>query len=196
MAVSHLPMEYEEIKRINLVNDKKASVAVNIMSFALIAVLLVAGALMYGTENIEHDLLLSEKENVNTLIRHVMIIIILCVIYMVLHEVFHAVVMKLLRKESRVSIGIDLFYAYASSSAYYTKRSYNIISIAPLIFFGVLLSILCAAVPMRLFWVFYVVQILNFSVAAGDFYIFIIISRMPKDILIKDSGTEIVIYGK
>lgn len=196
MAIAHLPKEYEEIKCINLVNDKKASFAVNIVSFVLIVVLLVVGALLYGTENIKQTLLLSEKKNVNALILHVTVIIVLCVIYMVLHEVLHAVVMKLLSKESKVSIGIDLFYAYASSSAYYTKRSYNVISTAPLVLFGILLSVLCTVLPLRLFWVFYVVQILNFSVAAGDFYIFIIIARMPKDILIKDSGTEIVIYGK
>lgn len=196
MAKTHLPKEYEEIKRINLVNDKKASFAVNIMSFVVIAVLLVFGAFIYGIDNLKQDLLIAEEESVDNLILYVTFIIILCVIYMVLHEVLHAVIMKMLSKSAKVSIGIDLFYAYASSDAYYTKRSYNIISIAPLVVFGIILSVLCAAVPIKYFWVFYVVQILNFSVAAGDFYIFFIITRMPKDILISDSGTEVIIYGK
>ncbi|MGN0467508.1 MAG: DUF3267 domain-containing protein [Acutalibacteraceae bacterium] len=196
MSSKKLPSEYEQIKVVNLINDKKAACIVNVLSFVTIVIMLLLGGLFYGSQKLENLLLIDNRRDLLIFICKVLLIIVLCAVYVVLHEFIHSAFMRLFCKNSKISFGYRFFYAYASSDGYYDKRAYNIIAVAPLFLFGVLLSILCAVAPNNWFWTFYIVQIFNFSVAAGDIYIFFFISRMPKDILVKDNGTEIIIYGK
>lgn len=196
MVKNNLPEEYEEIKQINLVNDKKTALLVNAMSFVIMLVMILIGGVAYGYDNLKEMLLLTDKSKLNPFVIHISIVILMCVAYLILHEAVHALVMKLCSKGAKVKLGLNMHYSYAGSDAYYNKVSYEIISAAPLLFFGILLTVLCMIAPIRHFWIFYTVQILNFSVAAGDFYIFLIIARMPRDILINDSGTEVIVYGK
>lgn len=196
MSEHKLPLEYEKIKEINLVTDKKAATIVNTISFILIIVMIILGAYMYGKSRLANLLLLDERSDLLHFIIKVLMIIALCAIYVIFHEAIHAFLMKAFCGNSKVTMGYRFFYAYAASDGYYDKRAYNIIAVAPLLFFGVVLSILCAVVPIEWFWTFYIVQIFNFSAASGDIYVFFLISRMPKNILVRDNGTEIIVYGR
>jgi hypothetical protein len=64
------------------------------------------------------------------------------------------------------------------------------------VLFGILLGAVCAWVPASWFWVPYALQIFNLSGAAGDLFVTFRFSRMPKDILIKDSGVGMTVYAK
>lgn len=56
--------------------------------------------------------------------------------------------------------------------------------------------ILNLLVPTGWFWVVYLIQMMNISGAAGDLYVSASFSKLPKDILINDTGVSMTIYSK
>lgn len=60
----------------------------------------------------------------------------------------------------------------------------------------IVLLILNFIVPMSWFWVVYFIQMGNVSGAAGDLYVTWKFSKLPKDILVKDTGVEMTVYSK
>ncbi len=55
---------------------------------------------------------------------------------------------------------------------------------------------ICAIVPDEWFWIAYIIQIANISGAAGDLYVTARFTRLPKDILVRDSGVAMEVYSK
>lgn len=196
MCHTQLPEGYEQIKTVNTVNDKKAAVIVNLISFVTIIAMLILGGALYGKNKLETLLLLDNKNDMWSFIVRILLIVGICALYVIMHEIMHTIFMHLFCKEAKIGFGYRFFYAFVSSSGYYDKKAYNIIAVAPLLFFGILFGALCAVVPVNWFWTFYLLQVFNFSAAAGDVYVFCIICRMPKDILVRDNGTGIEVYGK
>ena len=96
----------------------------------------------------------------------------------------------------KAKYGFTGLYAYAGSEAYFNRRSYLIISLAPVALWGALLMILNFALPVSWFWFVYIVQIMNLSGASGDFYVSVYMSRLPRTILIQDSGTSMDVYAR
>ena len=117
------------------------------------------------------------------------------VIYIILHELVHGIAMKLCGTK-KVKYGFAGTYAFAGSTDYYDKKNYFFIALAPVILWGVVLAILNVFVPEQWFWVVYYIQIANVSGAAGDLYVTVKFSKMPKDILVTDSGVEMKVYSK
>ena len=116
------------------------------------------------------------------------------ILYLVLHELVHGICMKWFGK-TKVHYGFTGLYAYAGSSSYFNKSSYVVISLAPVVLWGIVLSIItCMAAPSW-FWFVYLVQVCNISGAAGDFYVVYRMAKMPADILVQDSGTAMTIYA-
>ena len=115
--------------------------------------------------------------------------------YIVLHELVHGVFMKCF-SGIKPKYGFTLMYAYAGSSAYFNKKSYIIIALAPVVIWGAVLGVLCAVLPQSWFWVVYLIQIGNISGAAGDFYVTFKFLKLPKDILVNDTGVAMTVYTK
>ena len=84
----------------------------------------------------------------------------MCFAYISLHELTHGALMHLL-SGVRPKYGFKLCYAYAGSRAYFDRRSHNLIALAPLLVWGIVLFALERALPAEWFWLFYVVQISN-----------------------------------
>ena len=82
-----------------------------------------------------------------------------------------------------------------SNTAYFDKKSYVIITLAPIVIWGIALMILTILAPREWFWVVYFIQITNISGAAGDLYITFRFRKLPNDILINDTGVEMRVYG-
>ena len=114
--------------------------------------------------------------------------------YIVLHELTHGFFIKLFSGESP-RFGFSPAYAYAGSDAYFNKKDFIIIALSPIVIWGIVLALLCAIVPPEWFWVFYALQIMNISGAAGDLYVCFRFLSLPGDILIRDSGTVMTVYG-
>jgi len=96
----------------------------------------------------------------------------------------------------RVKYGFTSLYAYAGSDAYFDKSSYIIIALAPVVVWGAVLAVLCVLVPPAWFWTVYIIQINNFAGAAGDFYVTARFARLPRDILVRDTGTSMTVFAK
>lgn len=117
------------------------------------------------------------------------------IVYIILHELVHGIFMKHF-SGVKPKYGFTLMYAYAGSSAYFNKKSYIIIALAPVVIWGVVLGVLCAVLPQSWFWVAYFIQMGNIAGAAGDFYVTLKFMKLPKDILVNDTGVAMTVYVK
>ena len=70
-----------------------------------------------------------------------------------------------------------------------------VIALAPLILWGAVLAVLERTLPDAWFWLIYLVQIANVSGSAGDVYCVVHLRRLPRDILIQDTGTRMRVYA-
>ena len=80
----------------------------------------------------------------------------------------------------------DVGVAYAKSRWFFARCAYIVIALAPVIVWGIILAVLMDDVPAEYFRCLYVIQIINFSGSAGDFYTVWRVTRMPKGVLIYD----------
>ena len=114
--------------------------------------------------------------------------------YIPLHELTHGALMRLL-SGVRPKYGFSLCYAYAGSTVWFDRRSHAVIALAPLILWGAVLAVLERTLPDAWFWLIYLVQISNVSGSAGDVYCVVHLRRLPRDILIQDTGTRMRVYA-
>ncbi len=117
------------------------------------------------------------------------------ILYLFLHEWTHGILMKLYGGV-KPKYGFTGLYAYAGSTAFFDKKEYGIIALSPIVLLGVLLLLLNFFVPYGWFWVVYLLQIINVSGAAGDLYVFTILRKFPKDLLVRDSGVAMELFAK
>lgn len=125
----------------------------------------------------------------------ILIVSIGAIVYIVGHEAVHGVVMWQI-SHVKPTFGFSFRYAYAGSKAYFGKAAYVLVALAPLIIWGIIFTLLCVMLPNNWFWVPYLLQIFNLSGAAGDLYVSARMAKMPSDVLVQDSGTEMKLFIK
>ena len=188
-AFGSLPDGYREIGSVDLKKDKKAAVYVNLLAIA-IAVILV---LPMNAVVPFYRSLVSQIDIKDILIKYV-VLLVLMVLYIILHELVHGVAMRICGTK-KVKYGFNGMYAFAGSGYYYDKTAYIFIALAPIVLWGVVLAVVNILVPAEWFWVIYIIQVLNLSGAAGDLYVSVKFSRLPRDILVQDYGIGMVVYS-
>lgn len=189
-AIKTLPEGYKEIYSIDLQKDKKMSLFVNLMAI-IISVLLMVPMQFWVPISTLFDM---EGGLGNYFIRFLSLIV-LMIVYMVLHELVHGIAMKMCGTK-KIKYGFTGLYAFAGSSDYYGKRAYIFIALAPIVLLGIVLAIINSLVPIEWFWVVYFIQIINISGAAGDLFVTVRFSRLPKDILVRDHGVGMTVYSE
>jgi hypothetical protein len=187
-----LPQGYRAYDHVNLQQDKKTAVRVNIAAMAVMVLMCVIAHLTIVpfTEFYESVL----KDGATMLIR-LGVLFGAYAAYIVLHELTHAAVMKLFGA-TKLRFGFTGMYAYAGSEVdYFTKGVYFLIALAPLIVWSIILTPILFAVPREWFWVVWFIQIGNVAGAAGDVYVVLRFLRAPRDILVLDTGVEMFVYS-
>lgn len=185
--VACLPDAYKEIYSLDLQNNTKLALFVNILAVVITVVLAIPACFLvpittfFATES-------------GVFLLKPAILIVGVITYMVLHELVHGAAMKFCGTQ-KVKYGFTGLYAFACSDDYYDKRTYLFIALAPVVLWGIVLALLTIAVPSEWFWIVYFIQITNISGAAGDFFVTVKFSRLPKDILVKDSGVAMTVYA-
>lgn len=179
-----LPEEYSLIRSIDLLKNKKEALTVNMLSLILFVLFFIPGQMYMSVIELFGDTV------------QLAVFILLQLVYIVAHEAVHGVFMKCCLKESKLKFGYKLIYAYAGSDSYYCKKHYIIIALAPLVILGILLLAVNLILKESFFWPVYFTQLLNISGAAGDIYVFYIMSKMPSDILVNDTGVAMSVYSK
>ena len=189
-AYSALPEGYSEIFSLDLQKNKKANITVNLLA-VIIGVLMIVPMHFY----IPITELFSYEQGESLFLIRFFALLILSIVYIVLHEMVHGIAMKICGTK-KVKYGFVGQYAFAGSEDYYNKKAYIFIALAPIIFWGIVLLIVQLFVPAEWFWIIYLIQVFNISGAAGDLYVTVLFSRMPKDILIYDYGVGMSVFSK
>lgn len=187
-AIGVLPEDYGEIYSLNLQKDKRTAIIVNLLALAIAAVMAVSMNFFVPVTSV-----FDMSGGIVRYFLRLAALIVLMVLYMVLHELVHGIAMKLCGTK-RVKYGFIGLYAFAGSEDYYDKKSYIFIALAPIVLWGTVLAAVNFFVPTEWFWIVYMIQLINISGAAGDLFAAVKFSRMPKDILIQDSGVSMRVF--
>lgn len=183
MNYSSRPAQYWQIAVMDFVRNRKQMLTVNIGALA-VTVWMAVGGIAFGVRDF----------GVLKTWWGWLLLAALYVAYIPLHELTHGVLMHAL-SGVKPKYGLKLPYAYAGSSVYFDKRSHNVIALAPLIVWGVVLLILTHALPRAWFWLMYILQISNVSGSMGDVYCVLYLRKSPKDVLIQDTGVRMRIFA-
>ena len=187
-AIGVLPEDFGEIYSLNLQKDKRTAIIVNLLALAIAAVMAVSMNFFVPVTSF-----FDMSGGIVRYFLRLAALIVLMVLYMVLHELVHGVAMKLCGTK-RVKYGFTGLYAFAGSEDYYDKKSYIFIALAPIVLWGTVLAAVNFFVPTEWFWIVYMIQLINISGAAGDLFAAVKFSRMPKNILIQDSGVSMRVF--
>lgn len=191
MGVTNLPEGYKEIKNVDLQKDRKTALVVNGIAIAIGVVMVLLGLLIEPIGS-----LFDMSGGFAAYIIRFAALFIGLIVYILLHEAVHGIFMKKFSGQ-KVKYGFTGLYAYAGSDAYFDRRHYIIIALAPIVIWGIALALLNIFFSTGgWFWVIYIIQIQNISGAAGDIYVSAMFSRLPDDILIKDTGVSMTVYSK
>lgn len=183
-AEASLPENYELLRTIDLAKNKKESLIVNTLSLVLLAVVFALGFLLRADTGAKEEAYLP-----------VMIAAFFAfVAYIILHEAVHGAFMWYFSKQ-KPHFGFSLQYAYAGSEAFFHKVPYMIIGLAPFVVWGVVFGVTALLLNNIWFWLFWFLVAANASGAAGDLYVFFVVSRMPESILVQDDGISMRIYA-
>lgn len=178
-----LPDGYGPVLSIDLQKDSKLALKVNGLAVVIAAVMLAAGFLMRPAFDIAASL------------PALAAFLICAVLYMVLHELVHGACMKLFGAQ-KVCFGFTGLYAFAGSGEYFKKSAYIVVALAPLAVWGIVLLALNIAAGPEFFWFFYLLQLVNVSGAAGDLYVSLRFMRMPKEVLVQDTGVAMTVFAR
>lgn len=182
-AFLKLPENYRESFRIDLQKDKKLSILVNTLAVLIYVIVVVAGFLIAPVEQLLYG-------------RLWVLYLAGSALYIVIHELIHGIFMRAF-SGIRPQYGFTGLYAYAGSKAYFDRPHYIVITLAPVVIWGVVLAILCVLTwKTSWFWLAYLLEGLNLSSAAGDLYVTWRFLSLPKDILIQDPGVSMTVYTK
>lgn len=187
-AIGVLPEDYGEIYSLNLQKDKRTAIIVNLLALAIAAVMAVSMNFFVPVTSF-----FDMSGGIVRYFLRLAALIVLMVLYMVLHELVHGIAMKLCGTK-RVKYGFTGLYAFAGSEDYYDKKSYIFIALAPIVLWGTVLAAVNFFVPTEWFWIVYMIQLINISGAAGALFAAVKFSRMPKNILIQDSGVSMRVF--
>ena len=188
-SVEKLPEGYEKIYSVDLQKNKKLSLLVNGIAVAIMILMVVPMRFLVPIRAT------FPPEKLVGYLGELTLTLALLVLYIVLHEAVHGIAMKICGTK-KIKYGFTGLYAFAGSSDYYGKGAYIFIALAPVVLWGIVLAVVNAFVSPEWFWVVYFIQINNISGAAGDFFVTVKFSRMPKDILVQDYGVGMTVYSK
>ncbi len=189
-SLQELPSGYSEILSIDLQKNKKLALLVNGIAI-LIATIMVIPFLFV----VPISTLFDFSQGLPIYFLKFGVILVGVIVYMILHELVHGIAMKICGTK-KVKYGFTGLYAFAGSQDYYYKAPYIFIALAPVVLWGVVLLVINFFVPTSWFWVVYFIQIINVSGAAGDGYVTFKFLSLPKNVLVKDVGTSMVVYNK
>ncbi len=187
-----LPENYTEIYSIDLQNNKKQAIFVNLLATVIAAVMAAVMVFFHPIDlNFTRD---NASAKLFDICIKMLISLIGILVYMVLHELVHGITMKLFGTK-KVKYGFTGLYAFAGSDDFYKKTPYLVIALAPVVLWGIVLAVVNIIVPEEWFWVVWFIQIMNISGAAGDLFVTCRFIGLPSDILVKDNGVSMKVYS-
>lgn len=189
-ATLELPEAYRKVCDIDLAKNKKLFLIVNGLCLLIVATMIALGMLLGQPISAFFDV----ENGIKAYLVRAAALIGGYILYIILHELVHGIFMRAY-SGVRPHYGFKGVYAFAGSDAYFALTPYLVISLAPVVIWGIVLGVLCAVASPAWFWVFYFLEVMNVSGAAGDFYVTVFMLKMPSDILVRDTGTAMSVYS-
>lgn len=184
-----LPDNYHAVRHIDLQKDKKSLFLVN--GIALIILILAVGI---GHQIVPIRTFYSMEKGIVLYVIRFLITIGSAILYIFLHELVHGMFIRYY-SGIRPIYGFTGIYAYAGSGAYFNKKSYLVIALAPIVVWGIVITVVLIFITEYWFWAAYIIQIINISGAAGDLYVTWVMTSLHEDILIQDTGVSMTVYS-
>ena len=115
--------------------------------------------------------------------------------YIIAHEWVHGMAIRFISgRQADFGLELKKGMAYASSNAWFGRKPYIVIALAPVIFWGLALGVLVYEAPNEWFWYIYAIQVMNISGSVGDFYVTYLTMKAPKGTIVRDYGTSMMFY--
>ncbi len=188
MSCKDLPQSYVLTKVVDLQNDRKTALWVNLGAFGITVVMVLAAVFFVPFSKFVSFSSPTAKDALR-----LFLLVPAIAVYVVTHELIHGLFFRRYGKE-KPKYGFSGLYFYAGSPVFFDRRSYLISALAPVVIWFFILLVLDTILPEKYFWFFYILQIVNLSGAAGDFYIAYLARSMPADVLIRDWGYQMEFY--
>ncbi len=193
-VLSELPSNYKLDYTLDLQNNKKQLILVN-MAAVIVAIILVVP--MVFLVPIVKLFTLDSLGGVGLLLYILRFgtLVVGSVVYILLHEATHGIMMKIFGAK-KVKFGFTFVYAYAGSKdEYFKKWPYIVIALAPVTIFFIVFALICPFLyNTPWFWVVYFWQVQNVSGAMGDIIVSFLFLKKPKNAYIKDEGTSMKVF--
>lgn len=186
---SVLPQGYRVFLQIDLQKNKRLMLWINLLAMIIAAVLCVVGHQVVPISQI-----VETGDGALLTLARLGVLLLGTALYVVLHEAVHGIFFRLFGRGVKPTFGFTGIYAFAASKAYFNRLSYFIIGISPVLLLGVLLLVLNLWLPAAWFWPIFLIQVTNLSGAAGDFYVSVLLARMPRALLVQDDGVAMRFY--
>lgn len=181
-----LPKNYQLSGKVDLIENKKTKWMIFIMSLILILLLFFVAnrkvpiiALFFDLEG--------KLLSMPMVLLKVGVIVLFAVMFGIIHEKLHGYFMARFA-DAEVKFGFKGSSAYVTSEAYYSKRNYRIILLAPVAIMVVAIFVVTLMLPPDWFWVGYITQMINLAGSMSDFYTAWQLRNEPSEVLILDSG--------
>ncbi len=187
MCYKNLPEGYVFHDKIDLQNNKKQFWLIQGIGILIMAIMFVGGYFIAGVGFLDN-------EDLITLIIALIVLIVGYVLYIILHEATHGIVMYL-SVDAKLNFGFVGWAAYVGSTGYFDKKHYILISLAPLVVWGIIFAVLNVFFHSGIwFWVIWFLQIGNVSGACGDLFCIYKTITYPKNVLVYDTGMNMTVY--
>lgn len=184
MKQSYLPQRYSLHRELDLTGDAKTSLFINIASVVIAMVLVMVGLSIHSL-----TFAFEEAGGLHSPISMVLEV----AAYFVARELLRGLIMYLLGGV-KPRFSFAGLYSHPSSEAYFTKGSYLLVLLGPVLFFGVVLAVCLPFLPAQWFWAVYLIQVVNLAMATSDLYVAWWVSRQPKDLLVQDADRVVAVY--
>lgn len=199
-SYKELPEGYKLVKEIDAVKDKKFVVLLNIFCVLLTvisgAAVWILKSLVAGNDWFEFEVNIL-KEPIFQKELFIFIFIVCICAYMILHELVHGLVYKLMTKE-KLTFGITLSCAYCGVPNVYVTRKTALLSLmAPFTLFSIIFLLVIFLTNGWVATLSLILFAIHFGGCVGDLYCFIILmTKLRGDILMKDTGPKQTFYAK
>ncbi len=181
---STLPEGYQQAYALDLKEDKKLMILVNLYAFIPLIPFVVIYFWLIAPE-------MTYLEFNNWDFPH---FILQMILMMIVHELIHGIFFKLGTKE-KVRYQFHGIYASASvKGIYFYKHHYLVVGLAPFVILTIVYSLLLLIPGQFIFW--YIILAMHTSACIGDFYVTLKLLKYPADTLIEDYGVGMVFYTK
>ncbi len=198
IAIYKTKVKFNNSITIDLANDKKLFIIINILSVVFVFVFyalfyfLALGIVAESGSNIFYYLIGYDKLSA----WYSLLFFASLIFAMVFHEAIHGLFFYAFTGAKPV-FGFKKMMAYAGAPDWYIRKDFFlVITLAPFVVITLICFILLAVAPNEAISIVFMIMIIHAAGCVGDFWYAVVLINKPKDTFINDSGTVATINNE